>query len=118
MRLLIAATLASLALLGQAIAADFASSYSVVGDNPGGGQYTGKVTVKRTGPATYQIVWTVGGEKYVGTGIGGVDGLAVSYKAGASTGVAILGAGAGGEINGVWTYAGGTEVGKETWTPN
>lgn len=118
MRLLIAATFASLTLIGQAVAADFASKYSVVGDNPGGGQYTGVVTVKRTGQATYQVVWKVGDERYVGTGIGGVDGLAVSYKAGANTGIAILAAGSDGEINGVWTYAGGTEIGKETWTPD
>ncbi|MDR4305156.1 hypothetical protein IHQ68_00745 [Chelatococcus sambhunathii] len=119
MRGILLGLLASACVAGSAMAADFASSYAVAGSSPGGGgAYKGKVSVKRTGDGVYQVVWTIGGDKFVGTGIGGPEGLAVGYKSGSDTGIAIYRVTPGGEVEGVWTYQGGTQIGKENWTPN
>ena len=50
--------------------------------------------VTRTGQ-TYRVVWVVGNARYVGTGIGNREGLAVSYKSGNSSGLALYGADGG-----------------------
>jgi hypothetical protein len=100
-----------------AFAADPVGRYSVEGNNPGGGgKYTGTVTVEKTGE-TYQVIWVVGGTRYVGTGIGDKNFIAVSYKSGNNTGLALYGAdGAdGANWTGVWTYAGGHTMGAEVW---
>ena len=66
--------------------------YSVVGSNPGNGsRYSGTVMVEKTGQ-TYKVTWNIGGEIYVGTGIGSSEGLAVSYRSGNQSGLAIYGA--------------------------
>lgn len=97
-----------------AFAADPAGSYSVSGTNPGNGSsYRGSVTVSRTGN-TYRVIWVVGGTRYTGTGIGNREGLAVSYRSGNSTGLALYGSD-GGNWQGVWTYAGGHDLGTEIW---
>lgn len=112
--------LVSASLLWSAVAAfagDPSGTYRVEGANPGGkGSYTGTVAVTRTGE-TYHVVWIVGSTRYVGTGIGNKDFLAVSYKSGDSTGLALYGAD-GGNWTGIWTYAGGREVGPEIWKRN
>lgn len=115
--LLASAVICALSAL-PAGAAEFASRYTVEGSSPGGGgKYAGSVTVRKTGEATYQVVWTIGDQKYVGTGIGSPDGLAVAYKSGSDTGIAIYREGKGGEIDGYWTYAGGKAIGQESWSP-
>jgi hypothetical protein len=97
-----------------ALAADPVGSYTVEGTNPGGGShYNGTVSITNTG-ATYRVVWVVGGTRYVGTGIGNKDFIAVSYRSGNDTGLALYGAD-GGNWKGLWTYAGGREVGTEIW---
>jgi hypothetical protein len=98
----------------SALAADPAGGYVVEGANPGGrGKYTGTVTVERTGE-TYRVVWVVGGTRYIGTGIGNKDFLAVSYRSGNDTGLALYGED-GGNWVGVWTYANGRALGAEVW---
>lgn len=88
--------------------------YEVVGTNPGReGSYRGTVTVTQTGE-TYRVVWQVGGETFVGTGIGNDEFIAVSYTSDGSTGLALYGEQAGDWV-GIWTYAGGREVGTESW---
>jgi hypothetical protein len=110
--LLVAVALACSTVL--AFAADPVGRYRVTGTNPGGGSsYHGTVTVDRTGD-TYRVVWVVGGTRYIGTGIGTREGLAVSYRSGNSTGLALYGAD-GGNWEGVWTYAGGRDIGTEVW---
>lgn len=100
-----------------AFAADPVGKYSVEGANPGGGsKYSGSVVVEKTGE-TYRVIWVVGNTRYVGTGIGDKNFLAVSYKAGNDTGLALYGAD-GGNWSGVWTYAGGRTVGIEIWKRN
>jgi len=97
-----------------AYAADPAGEYEVEGNNPGGGgSYSGTVTVRKTGE-TYSVIWTIGGTKYVGTGIGNKDFIAVSYRAGNNTGLAMYGED-GGNWTGIWTYAGGKQLGAEHW---
>lgn len=115
MRHLLAASAATLLLsVATAFAADPVGSYSVAGVNPGGGShYSGTVTVEKTGQ-TYRVIWLVGGTRYVGTGIGDKDFLAVSYKAGNDTGLALYGA-TSGDWSGVWTYANGRQIGTEAW---
>ncbi|MGI8527253.1 MAG: hypothetical protein ACR2K5_13970 [Pseudolabrys sp.] len=89
--------------------------YNIEGANPGsGGQYRGTVTVEKTGD-TYRVTWIVGGARYVGTGIGDRNFIAVSYKSGSNTGLALYGA-QNDNWTGVWTYAGGTQMGTEHWT--
>lgn len=110
----------SIAVLWSAVtafAADPTGTYKVEGANPGGnGKYTGTVSVTKTGE-TYQVVWVVGSARYVGTGIGNKDFLAVSYKSGNDSGLALYGAD-GGNWAGVWTYAGGKELAPEIWKRN
>ncbi|MBV9347819.1 MAG: hypothetical protein JOZ70_02735 [Pseudolabrys sp.] len=108
------ASSALVALTTLAHAADPTGSYAVEGTNPGGGSaYRGSVTVERTGD-TYRVVWVVGSTRYVGTGIGNKDFIAVSYRSGNDTGLALYGA-EGGNWIGLWTYAGGRQVGAERW---
>jgi hypothetical protein len=96
-----------------AFAADPVGRYAVEGNNPGGGKYTGTATVEKTGE-TYQVIWVVAGTRYVGTGIGDKNFIAVSYKSGDGTGLALYGAN-GSDWSGVWTYAGGRTMGAEVW---
>jgi hypothetical protein len=113
MRLLFAA--AALALsAAAAFAADPVGSYTVQGTNPNGGSsYSGTVEIQKTGQ-TYRVVWVVGSTRYVGTGIGNKDFIAVSYRSGNDTGLALYGSD-GGNWKGIWTYAGGRDVGSEIW---
>jgi hypothetical protein len=105
---------AALVCSAAAFAADPVGNYAVEGSNAGGGgSYTGTVTVQKTGD-TYRVVWDVGGTRYIGTGIGDRSFLAVSYKSGNNTGLALYGAD-GGNWKGIWTYAGGRQVGPEVW---
>jgi hypothetical protein len=112
-RLLTAA--AVLALGTTAVfAADPVGTYVLEGANPGGGsKYTGTVTVERTGE-TYRVIWVVAGTRYVGTGIGNKDFIAVSYRSGGETGLALYGED-GGNWAGVWTVANGRTLGAEVW---
>jgi hypothetical protein len=108
------ATAVMLVWSAAAFAASPVGEYTVQGTNPGGnGKYTGTVTVTRTGE-TYRVVWEVAGTKYIGTGIGNKEFIAVSYKSGSDTGLALYGAD-GTDWSGVWTYAGGRQMGAEIW---
>jgi hypothetical protein len=114
MRLLTVSAAAVLLSAATAFAADPVGRYTVQGANPGNtGKYSGTVSVEKTGE-TYRVIWVVAGTRYVGTGIGNKDFIAVSYKSGSDTGLALYGA-SGGNWTGIWTYAGGKEVGPEVW---
>jgi hypothetical protein len=127
MRLLLA-----LLLLATPALADPVGSFSVTGPAEGGGIYEGTVTVTRTGE-TYRVVWLIAGDRFVGTGFGGivVEGglvlgaadpsdtlLAVAYTApGGSTGLAVTIDGGDGTWVGRWTPGGGNTVQGEVWQP-
>jgi hypothetical protein len=63
---------------------------------------------------TFQVVWVVGGVRYTGTGIGDKELIAVSYRSGNDTGLALYGQD-GGNWLGLWTVANGRNVGTEVW---
>jgi hypothetical protein len=118
MRMLVAAAVAAVLSSCPVMAADFSPQYDVTGSSPGAaGQYAGTVSIRQTGEAIYQVEWSIAGQTFVGTGIGGPTGLAVAYKSGADTGIAIYRQGQGGAVEGFWTYAGGKQMGRETWAP-
>jgi hypothetical protein len=114
MRYILAVAFAFLFGVVTALAADPVGSYTIEGTNPGGkGTYSGTATVTKTGE-TYRVVWVVGGTRYVGTGIGDKNFLAVSYSSSGSSGLALYGAD-GGNWTGVWAYSGAREMGAEIW---
>lgn len=114
MRRLVAVPFVLLFSVAAAFAADPTGNYTIQGTNPGGnGTYSGTVEVTKTGE-TYRVIWDVGGTRYVGTGIGNKDFIAVSYKSGSDTGLALYGAD-GGNWAGVWAYSGARNVGAEIW---
>ena len=104
-------------LIGTAAMADPVGRYTVQGTNPGNSKpYAGAVEVTKTGD-TYRVVWQIGGDTYTGTGIGSDDFLAVSYRSGNETGLALYGRRPDGSWHGIWTYAGGRQIGTDRWTP-
>lgn len=103
-------------LLSTAALADPVGRYWVRGTNPNGSTYSGEVRVTRTGD-TYRVVWDIGRQTYTGTGIGDDDFIAVSYRTGNQTGIALYGRKSGGRWEGVWTYAGGRDIGTDHWSP-
>ena len=106
-----------MALISTAALADPVGRYTIRGTNPGSGStYSGEVAVTKTGD-TYRVVWNVGGQTYTGTGIGSDNFLAVSYRSGNETGLALYGRKSDGSWQGVWTYAGGNQIGTDLWTP-
>ncbi len=110
--LLVAAAL--LWSVAAACAEDPAGDYSVAGTNPGSSsEYSGSVSVERTGE-TYRVVWFVGGKRYIGTGIGNKEFIAVSYKSGSDTGLALYSPD-GDNWKGVWAYSGARAMGTEIW---
>lgn len=98
----------------SAFAGDPVGRYSVSGANPGGGgEYAGTATVEKTGE-TYRVIWKVGSQTYLGTGVGDSKFLAVTYKSGSDTGLALYGVD-GDNWQGIWTYMKGTKLGAEVW---
>ena len=111
----IALSIAALILSCGVALADPVGHYSVAGTNPGGdGKYSGDVTVSKTGD-TYKVVWHVGSDTYIGTGVGNDEFIAVSYKSGNDSGLALYTPDKGGAWSGIWTYAGSTKIGTEAW---
>src|SRR5262245_54234842 len=116
MRIVPLAALAAGLLLTPAWAGDPVGTYNVTGSNPcGRSTYSVTATVEKTG-ATYKVTWNVGGSRFVGTGLGDSRFLGVSYRTGDYTGLAPYAPAADDGWEGVWTYANGTELGKEKWT--
>ena len=105
-------------LLSSAVAlANPVGRFSVTGNNPGGGSgYSGTVNVQRTGD-TYRVTWDIGSQTFVGTGIGNREFLAVSYRSGNQTGLALYAQQSDGTWQGIWTYADGRQIGTERWNP-
>ena len=112
---LVSITAAVFLFAGAAIA-DPVGRYTVRGTNPNGTAYSGTVRVTKTGD-TYRVVWDVGNQTYTGTGIGNDDFIAVSYRAGNETGIALYGRKSNGVWEGVWAYASSRDVGTDRWSP-
>ena len=108
------AALAVLLFTLTAALADPVGFYLVNGtDAANGNPYSGTVRVERTGD-TFRVTWIVGNTQYDGTGIGNAEFLAVSYRSGNVTGLALYGT-KGDGWEGIWAYAGGRRVGTERW---
>ena len=109
-------------LLGTALLAPFAAfaadpvgRYTIEGAGPNNGAaYTGTVEVSRTGD-TFRVTWLIDGQRYVGTAIGNNQNLAVAYRSGNETGLAVYGEN-GSNWTGTYAYAGGSQLGTERWT--
>jgi hypothetical protein len=103
------------AMVPAAWAADPVGHYTIQGGNMGAnGTYSGTVDVSRTGD-TFHVIWMIGGTTYVGTAIGNDEFLAITYRSGDDTGIALYSA-KGNDWEGIWTYAGGTALSTEDWT--
>jgi hypothetical protein len=118
-------------LATTAALADPTGFYDVEGINAGGGSgYRGTVEVARTGE-TYSVQWTIGGQTFVGTGIGARfldgriemgpatpddEGLSVGYASDSNFGIAMYFEQPDGTWKGVWTFGGSDSVAGEIWT--
>jgi hypothetical protein len=114
MKILLSAVVAALFAMAAPASAQLLGRYGVEGRNPDGSTYAGTSTVEKQGDA-FRVTWTVDGARFVGTGIGGDEAIAITYRSGNNTGVALL-VKEGGQYLLVWTYAGGTALGTEKWT--
>src|SRR5262245_39789206 len=95
--------------------ADPVGTYGLSGTNPGNGsEYSGIVTVERTGN-TFRVIWTIAGSRQVGIGVGADDFFAVSYRSGNAFGIAVYRPDGDG-WKGIWAPAGSQNLGTETWT--
>jgi hypothetical protein len=112
MKLLVSA--AALALSITTAAAQMTGQYKIEGKNPDGSSYSGTARVEKTGD-TWRVTWNIDGTRFVGTGIGSNEAIAIGYRNGSDTGVALLGK-EGDEYGLVWTYIGGRQLGVERWT--
>ena len=79
----------SLTSLTSAAIAQVIGRCNVEGQNPSGSTCAGTATIEKTGD-TYRLVWTIDGTRFVGTGIGSDEGIAISYRSGSITGIAPL----------------------------
>ncbi|GGK47196.1 hypothetical protein [Salinarimonas ramus] len=109
----------SVALVAAPVAAqDLGGTYAVRGTNPGGqGEYRGEVAIVPAGEA-WQVAWTIGGARHVGTAILTGDTLSVVYQPeGELPGIAVYELQPDGSLEGTWTGLGGNALGTEEWVP-
>ena len=132
MRSILLTAFALVCLLSASARAGPEGIFAVEGTSPGGGQtYTGTVSVKRNGQV-YEVVWQVGGERFVGTGLGAawIKGalvmgpaaakdvaLSISFASSGNYGLVFMNEQPSGQWQGIWTFGGATAVGTEVWTP-
>jgi Tfp pilus assembly protein PilF len=97
----------------QSEASPIEGAYSVAGLNPGGTQYEGTASIKRSGDR-YSVNWQIAGDAFSGTGTLVGETLTVNWKDnGGNSGLVIYTMMTNGVLKGVW--AGGN--GSETLTP-
>lgn len=114
MKLRTTALAAAFSLLALPAAAQMTGQYRVEGRNPDGSTYGGTASVEKTGD-TYRVTWNIGGQRFTGTGIGSPEAIAIGYRSGSDTGIALLGK-EGGDYIVVWAYLNGRQLGGEKWT--
>jgi|GEM_PF-2077510 len=83
----------------------------VASSSPGGGSYTGSVTITPTG-STYALEWNLTRESYKGVGIRRGNVLVVGWGPGQGAGVVVYEK-RGDGLDGVWATGGGTQLGTE-----
>ena len=101
---------------------DPAGDYRARGSNPGGGSYSGSVTISRTGE-TYSVTWRTGAGQsalsYTGTGILTGDILSVAYIDEHKRWIGVIAyeiQSNGHILEGQWTGLSGTQLESETLT--
>ena len=95
----------------------FSGVYTIKGNNPGAGAYTGTLTISPRGDI-YDVQWVVGGVKYGGVGVVNGETLSVAYAPAdySFMGVVSYTARPNG-LEGKWAVSGGkTKMGTETAT--
>jgi hypothetical protein len=119
--------------LPSATLADPAGTFDLRGKNADNKtDYTGKVTVTRTG-ATYKVVWKIGdNDELSGTGVGMkmIDGrvvsgpaseddigISIAYGSGDTFGTVVYFEQPDGTWHGVWAYDGWDHISTEDWFP-
>lgn len=93
--------------------------YAVEGrEAAGGATYKGEAAVAKKG-ATYHVVWFIGQQMAIGTGILTDNVFAVTYMTQGTRvpGVALYAIGADGKLIGNFTMLGAGATGEESWTP-
>ena len=97
------------------VANQLEGEYTIKGTNPGGkGSYEGKLRIRKTG-ATYQLRWTVPGNKpYYGVGLRVGDSLHVGWGTGNDSYAVISYSFDGETAEGLWTMAGSDKTAKES----
>ena len=107
-----------LAFASTTWAVDLTGDYTIHGTSPGrDASYQGQVKVIQQGDV-YVVAWRIGEERYIGTGLLLDDSFAVVYEGqGAPAGLVLYKILPSGELTGVYTNLGQTEVGTETWKP-
>jgi hypothetical protein len=113
MRKAIFAAAAAMTLWAGAAGAQFTGQYRVEGENPDGSTYKGTAQIEKTGD-TWKVTWNIGGTRFVGTGIGTDEAIAIGYRSGSDTGIALL-AKQGDQYVAAWTYLNGRKLGGEKW---
>ena len=122
--IVVSLTLATLALAWPCVAPaaeeiSIAGEYSCRGNNPGGGIYSGKVVITKTGQ-TYKVQWTIGsGEGHIGIGIREGNVLSVCFVSAGGAGVVaykIQKGEKGPRLVGRWAGLGGQKTQSETLT--
>jgi hypothetical protein len=105
-------------VLGIAQSGDPTGLYSVEGRNVDAkATYRGEVAISKDGEA-FKILWIVGNQQFLGTGILRDGKLAVAFQAqGRMAGIALFDLHPDGTLSGTWTVLGGKELGLEHWTP-
>lgn len=114
MKLRTAALAAAFTITALPAFAQMTGQYTVDGRNPDGSTYKGAAAIEKTGD-TYKVTWTISGERFIGTGIGSPEAIAIGYRSGSQTGVALLGK-EGENYVMVWAYLNGRQLGSEKWT--
>ena len=110
---------ASFALAGPVNAEDLQGTYRVTGSSANGSNpYTGTVVVVERGD-TFQVAWSIGGTRHIGTGILNGTILSVVYQPERqAAGIAVYQVDPDGTLYGQWSPLGGTVLHKEIWKRN
>lgn len=96
---------------------DIAGRYRVAGADPGGATYKGSAEIVKRNDA-YQMAWTIGGVRYVGTGLVKNNTLAVVFvPSRGRPGLVVYEIRGDGTLSGQFISVGGQSVGSEVLQP-
>jgi hypothetical protein len=110
-------TLVAVALATTTANADLIGHYKVAGTAPDGAPYSGEATVELVGNI-FHVVREISGQRYIGTGIGRQNILAVTYHSGTTTVLALYSQDETGRWTGTWTSVDAGQIGTERWLPH